>query len=52
MANYVVRIFPNSLSYEIPADNEHDAIQKAKEYAYGESAYDIFKWADYEAEEK
>ena len=48
---YKVTISLNSISYEIEAENEEVAIQKANELAMTESHYDLLKWADYEAEQ-
>ena len=51
MAKYEVKIFLNSVSYEIEAENEDKAIEQAEEYALEESQYDLLKWANYEVEE-
>jgi hypothetical protein len=49
MEKYEVRINLNSISYEIEATNEEEAIAQAYELALQESQYDLLKWADYEA---
>ena len=48
---YEVRIFLNSLSYQVTAENEQEAINKAEEFAMQEGHYDLLKRADYEVEE-
>ena len=48
---YEVVILLNALRYEVEAGSEEEAIDKAKELAFKESHYDLFKWADYEIEE-
>jgi len=51
MPKYEVRINLNSISYEIEADNQDEAIKTASELIFDEAMYDIVKWAEYEAEE-
>jgi hypothetical protein len=47
---YNVRIDLNSINFDIEADSEDEAIQKASELAMEKTIYDILKWADYEVE--
>jgi len=49
--NYTVRVSLNSVTYEITADDEDQAVEKAHEFLLEESTYDLAKWADYEVEE-
>jgi uncharacterized OsmC-like protein len=50
MPEYNVRVDLNSMNFDIEADNEDEAIQKASELAMEKTIYDILKWADYEVE--
>ena len=50
-SKYKVSIFLNAISYEVTAENEEEAVEKAEEFAMTESHYDLLKWADYEVEE-
>jgi len=50
MPKYNVRIDFNSINFDIEADSENQAIQKANELAMDKTMYDILKWADYEVE--
>jgi hypothetical protein len=45
---YTVRVSLNSVTYEVTADDEQQAIEKAHEFILEESTYDLAKWADYE----
>lgn len=48
---YTVRVSLNSVTYEVTADDEEQAIEKAHEFILEESTYDLAKWADYEVSE-
>jgi hypothetical protein len=50
MTEYNVRVDLNSINFDIEADNEDEAIEKANELAMNESLYDILKWAEYYVE--
>ena len=49
MEKYEVEINLHSISYEIEAENEEEAIAQAYELAMQETQYDLLKWANYEA---
>lgn len=51
MKKYEVRIYLNSLSYEVEAESEEKAIEYAEEIFYEETMYDLIKRADYEINE-
>jgi disulfide oxidoreductase YuzD len=51
MPKYEVRIDLNSITYEIEADNEDEAVEFAEEIVYDNTMYDLLKWADYTVEE-
>ena len=52
MPKYQVTVSPeNVFYYEIEADNEDIAVEKAKEYAMQENQYDLLKYAMYEIEQ-
>ena len=45
MPNYEVTIDLSSLTYEIEADTEEEAMDFAKQCVYDETMYSIMKWA-------
>lgn len=51
MAKYRITINLNSISYELEAKSDLEAVEYAQECFYTESLYDVIKWADYEIEE-
>ena len=48
---FEVHIFLNSLSYEVEANDEDEAIELAHELAVKETSHDLLSHADYECEE-
>ena len=52
MKRYRATIDLNSISYEIEAESEEQAIEYAEECFYEETLYDILKWANYTTEEQ
>lgn len=51
MTKYQVIVDLNSITYEIEAEDEEQAIEQAEELAMEESQYDLLKWADYSVDE-
>jgi hypothetical protein len=51
VANYEVTIDLSSLTYEIEADTEEEAMDFGKQLVYDETMYSIMKWADVTAKE-
>jgi hypothetical protein len=51
MTEYQVTINLNSITYELEAGNEDEAIALASRIAMGENTYDLLKSAYYDVEE-
>ena len=51
MPKYEVRIDLNSITYELEADNQDEAITLSHKLALNETQYDLLKWAEYDVKE-
>lgn len=51
MPKYEVTVDINSITYEIEANNEDEAMDMASSLAMQETQYDLLKWANYIADE-
>lgn len=51
MKRYEVRIDLQSRLYSVTAGSQEEAIERAKDLAYEEKFYDLFKWAEYGVKE-
>ena len=51
MKEYMVYIYPNTLIYRFPAENEEAALDKAWAQAYTETNVAMLQYAEHEVEE-